>query len=291
MTGLLIVNHFLGSEKFADIYDRLRAAAEAHGVKLQLMTNRALLHAEGEPLPLPFHPDFVLFWDKDVALARELEAAGLSVFNNAAAIEACDDKALMARKLRSFPMPKTIVAPMTFANIGYTDLSFLDEVGEKLSFPLVIKECRGSFGRQVYLAKNREELYDKVKSLGGTPLIFQELIKESFGRDIRVNVVGGKVLCAMVRSSTNGDFRSNITLGGTAHSYSVNEDEAELAISAVKSLGLDFAGVDLLFGKDNEPVLCEVNSNAHFKSTLDYTGVDMADAIISHIIRKLGGVS
>lgn len=59
-----------------------------------------------------------------------------------------------------------------------------------------------------------------------------------------------------------------------------------MALRAVEALGLDFAGVDVLFGK-NGPLVCEVNSNAHFKTTLECTGVNMADAIMSHIKRKL----
>ena len=45
----------------------------------------------------------------------------------------------------------------------------------------------------------------------------------------------------------------------------------------------------MLFGKDG-PLICEVNSNAHFKTTLDCTGVNMADAIMRDIKRKLGAL-
>ncbi len=288
MKGILIVNHFLDSEKFSDIYARLCESAQAHGASLTLMTNRDLMHVEGEALPFPFPPDFILFWDKDILLAEKCEKAGFPVFNSSSAIAASDNKAIMHRRLYGLPMPKTIIAPMTFPNIGYKEQGFLDEVGKSLGFPLVVKECCGSFGREVYLAKNISSLREIVAHHGNVPLLFQELIRESFGRDIRINVVGGRVVAAMLRESTNGDFRSNITLGGCAYSYSPSDEERALAISAAEMLGLDFAGVDILFGKDDTPILCEVNSNAHFKSTLDYTGVNMADHIMTHIIKKLG---
>ena len=64
--------------------------------------------------------------------------------------------------------------------------------------------------------------------------------------------------------------------------------EAELAVRATELLGLDFAGVDVLFGRDG-PLLCEVNSNAHFKTTLECTGVNMAVEIMRHISRRLEG--
>ena len=90
----------------------------------------------------------------------------------------------------------------------------------------------------------------------------------------------------MLRRSTDGDFRSNLTLGGTMESYTPTEEEAALAIRATEVLGLEFAGVDILFGKDG-PILCEVNSNAHFKTTLECTGVNMALEIMRHIAGKL----
>ncbi len=86
----------------------------------------------------------------------------------------------------------------------------------------------------------------------------------------------------MLRQSTDGDFRSNLTLGGSMAPYSPTRAESELAIRATQLLGLDFAGVDVLFGKDG-PLLCEVNSNAHFKTTLQCTGFNMATEIMRHI--------
>ena len=69
--------------------------------------------------------------------------------------------------------------------------------------------------------------------------------------------------------------------------YSPTPVESALAIRACEVLGLDFAGVDVLFGKDG-PILCEVNSNAHFKTTLECTGVNMAVEIMRHIAKRLG---
>jgi glutathione synthase/RimK-type ligase-like ATP-grasp enzyme len=64
-------------------------------------------------------------------------------------------------------------------------------------------------------------------------------------------------------------------------------EQCELALKCCEIIGLDFAGVDLLFGEQGEPILCEINSNAHFKNIYDCTGVNAAEAILSHIIVKL----
>jgi ribosomal protein S6--L-glutamate ligase/gamma-F420-2:alpha-L-glutamate ligase len=62
----------------------------------------------------------------------------------------------------------------------------------------------------------------------------------------------------------------------------ITEEIKYAAILAADTIGLDFAGVDVLFGK-NGPVVCEVNSNPHFKSSLECTGVDMSEEILAYI--------
>ena len=114
----------------------------------------------------------------------------------------------------------------------------------------------------------------------------QEFIEGSKGRDIRIHVVGNQVITAMERKNDK-DFRANITNGGTMKKYVPNEEECEMAISICRELKLDFAGVDLLFGEDGEPILCEVNSNAHFKNIYDCTNVNVADAIMEYIEAKV----
>ena len=286
--GLMVVNAFLRTTKFDDLYHILLDAAQQCGMTLDVATNAEIGWAActGDFDPSPY--DFVLFWDKDVQLAMQLENLGMRVFNSAQSILWCDDKAHTFLRLapHGIPMPRTILAPKTFTNIGYPDLSFVDDAANALGFPIVLKECFGSFGQQVYLLNDLESLRQKVQELAGAPLLFQELIKESYGHDTRINVVGGRVVASMLRRSTDGDFRSNLTLGGTMENYTPTPEEADLAIRATQLLGLDFAGVDVLFGKDG-PILCEVNSNAHFKTTLECTGVNMALEIMRYIAGKL----
>lgn len=284
--GLMVVNAFLRTTKFDDLYHFLLEAARRAGMSLDVMTN-AELCCQVETADLSAY-HFVIFWDKDVQLAMQLEARGLRVFNSAQSILWCDDKALTYLKLREahIPMPRTLLAPKTFSNIGYPDTAFLHEVAETLGFPIVIKECFGSFGQQVYLAQSMDALREKVVSLAGVPLLFQELIQESYGHDVRINVVDGRVVASMHRRSTDGDFRSNLTRGGAMEVCTPTQEQAALALQAVHALKLDFAGVDVLFGKDG-PLICEVNSNAHFKTTLECTGVNIADEIMRSISGKL----
>lgn len=292
--GLLVVNAFLHTTKFTEINMWLVRAAKDKGIDLIIKTNAELLCVlgdyESEQLNIEDSKiDFVIFWDKDIRLARILEARKIPVFNSSKAIEICDDKSLTHIVLQEarIPMPKTIISPKTFDNIGFTNYDFLEEVANRLGFPLILKECFGSFGQQVYFIHHKQELELQMKSIGAKPVIFQEYIKTSFAKDIRINVVGNQVIASMYRYSDNGDFRANITNGGKMKPYEPNDAECQLAISCCKAIGLDFAGVDLLFGENDTPLVCEVNSNAHFKNIYDCTKINVADAIIEYILHAI----
>lgn len=334
MQGWLVVNGFLNSAKFLEIYHWLVDAAKMKNIQLKLLTNDQLLvrydcHgtdvlvmeqqeessfcenfeksenvgknegfgkserctvlSAGYSLRSAEHkPDFVVFWDKDIPLAKALEELRIPLFNGASSIAACDDKGLTHQILAQsgIPMPVTIPIPMTYSGIGYHRFPFLNQIEQALSYPFVLKECFGSFGAQVYLINHRQEAEEWLMRLAGKPLLAQEYISTSTGRDVRVQVVGGQVVTAMLRYNDK-DFRANITNGGSMKAYSPTPEQRVLAIRACALLHLDFAGVDLLFGENRQPVLCEVNSNAHFKNIYDCTGVNVADAIMEYITKQL----
>ena len=287
MFGWLIVNSFIDLEKFHSLYGFLKNAAEKNGVRLEMKTGADLLcdiqsNFEGVTLP-----DFVLFWDKDIYLAKRLEGKGLRLFNSASAVEICDNKILTSLCLNGVvPLPKTVIAPKTFEGVGYCKKDFLKKAVELLGLPLVIKEAYGSFGKQVYLAATYAEVESIVDGLEEKEFLMQEYVESSHGRDVRVNVVGGKVVSAMLRYNEN-DFRSNVSNGGSTKPFALTDNQKEVAIQACKAIGLDFAGVDILFGENNEPIVCEVNSNPHFESSYNCTGVDMGVKIIEYIKRCL----
>ena len=286
--GLMVVNAFLRTTKFDELYHILLDAARDCGMALSVRTNAELCPMVESPAFDAAAYDFVLFWDKDVHLAAQLAQRGLPVFNSPDSITRCDDKALTYLTLQKagLPMPRTILAPKTYPAFGYPHTSFVDAAAQVLGFPLVLKECFGSFGQQVYLFHDLEPLRAKVVALAGTPMLFQQMVAESYGRDVRINVVGNRAVASILRQSTDGDFRSNLTLGGAMQAYTPTREEEALALTAVDALGLTFAGVDVLFGREG-PLLCEVNSNAHFKTTLACTGVNMAAELLREIIARL----
>lgn len=287
--GMLIVNTFLDSPQVNDTYDLLSLGAKRHNIELSMHTNAEFfvdlesgIVANSDILPSPDDLDFILFWNKDVFLGRALSRMGYRLYNSADAIEYCDNKALTYEKLDGMVrMPRTLKIPMTFDTVGYTSLSFENHIAKILGYPYIIKECYGSYGGQVYLANDSKSARDILKKIEGRECLAQEFIKESRGRDLRAYVVGDKVVAAMERSNPD-DFRSNITGGGGGIAFDITKEQEQMAVTAAKKLGLDFAGVDILFGKSG-PVLCEVNSNAQFRGLLTATGVDITDALFEHI--------
>ena len=288
MKGLLVVNSFIKLNKFLDIYDMLKKSAEEVDICLQIKTSAELtLEMENGQFFSKEKPNFVLFWDKDIYLAKRLENYGVRLFNNANAVEVCDNKNLTFLALENkVKMPKTILSPKTFEGVNYNNLEFVKKAVEKLGLPLIIKETFGSFGKQVYLANTLSEAEEIVKSLGYKDFLMQQFVSSSVGKDVRVNVVGNKVVSAIYRENKN-DFRSNITNGGTGENYTPTKEQIDLALKACKIIGLDFAGVDILFGENKEPVLCEINSNPHFKSTLEITNKDMSKEIMLYIKEQI----
>lgn len=288
--GYIIINGFLREEKFFSLYSALKQSADKAGLQLELKTNIELMCdiASGKTVANETLPPFAIFWDKDVRLAKTLEAAGMKLFNSASAIELCDDKSLTHIALMNrVPQPKTVLIPLTFPRVGYTDCAFLEKIADYLGFPLVIKQCFGSFGAGVYLAGNMEEAKAALMKTAGGAAIAQQYIASSFARDIRAYIVGDKVAAAMLRHNESGDFRANVAQGGKADAYALNETQAALAVKTAQLLGCTFAGVDLLFGENGEMTVCEVNSNAHFAGISAAAGVNIADKIIEAVAQRI----
>ena len=291
MKGWFVVNEFLQGDGFREHNELFLAAAKKLGIDLELKTN-AEVWTELASCSYCLKnetalPSFVLFWDKDICLAHELTRQGLRLYNPAQAIEDCDDKALTYLKLShaGIRQPATLISPKKFYSDGLLHRGFFEKAIETTGFPCIVKECAGSFGQQVYLVEDRSALKRLLKELGDHPYLIQRFIASSRGRDLRIMVVGNRVVAAMERFNPT-DFRSNIANGGNARMVTIDAEYEKMALSACRALKLDFAGVDLLYGENGEPFLCEVNSNAHFKMLYACTGVNVAEEIMMYINRR-----
>ena len=283
----IIYNGSLINEKFVDQANLMAEAVAKFNITPIIKKNNDIL--VDLSINLTDKPDFVIMFDKDILLGTYLQQQGIPVFNAPDVIERCDNKAkqYIALAAAGVKMPKTIVAPKIYPNFSIEESGYTERVIETLGLPLVLKEAHGSFGMKVYLLHTAEEVKNKVAQLSGIDFIFQEYIASSFGRDVRVNVVGGKVVAAMYRESKT-DFRANITNGGTAYKIELTPEQIDLALKAANALGAEYAGVDLLFDEHDLPLVCEVNAAAHIRNIYNVTGVNVGEALITYILEKLG---
>jgi len=218
-----------------------------------------------------------------LAVIRHFEQAGITCINTSVSIETVKDKLRTSQILsrHSIPIPNTMMVRFP-----------IDEnlVKNNIGFPCVVKVVTGSYGEGVYLCERQRDfkkLMEFVDNLGNKKtMIVQEYMGTRPGEDLRVLVIGGKVIGAMKRTAPEGDFRANITGGGTGEGYPLTDKIEFLARETAKVLGLDIAGIDLLFDKDGFCV-CEANSNPGFSGFEKYCGVDIADQLTDYVKFKI----
>ncbi len=289
--ALCIVNGFAKSEASLHYYSRMEEELKKLGFELELKTNQELLtfiNDSGEIVNrIKDIYEFCLYLDKDGYISKMLEMSGMRLFNSSEAIYLCDDKMLTHIFLanKGIKMPKTYSAPLNYSLSN--DSTFLEYIEKELPFPLIAKRNYGSLGKGVFLLKNHDELLDFESKYKSEPHIYQEFIESSFGFDYRIILVGGKYVAGMKRYNDNGDFRSNIAQGGKSKIEKIGDTYINLAEKTAKELKLDYCGIDLLQGKNGEPVLCEVNSNAFLDGIERTTGINVAKEYALHIIKSL----
>lgn len=229
--------------------------------------------------------DFCVYFDKDKYVSRLIERSGVRLFDKARAIEICDDKMLTHIELagRGIPMPKTLPGLLCYDRSAKIPSKVFDKIEAELGYPVVVKQAFGSQGKGVFKAADRAELENIVEKIKCEPHLFQQYISCAAGKDMRVIVIGGKVVGGIMRVS-NDDFRSNIGLGAHAVKTVVPENIKALAVKVASILDLDYCGIDFLLGA--EPLVCEVNSNAFFDAFEQATGINVARAYAEHIINS-----
>jgi ribosomal protein S6--L-glutamate ligase len=210
-----------------------------------------------------------------VAVVSHLEAMGVPVLNGSNAIRRARDKllALQVLTMSGIGVPRTVLA-RTPAQV---DLA-LEIVGGP---PVVLKLLQGTQGVGVILAETRAAASSTLDALWGLgqDVLVQEYVVESAGRDVRVLVVGGRIVAAMRRQARDGEWRSNIHRGGAGTRIELDPSYVATAISAARAIGLDVAGVDLLEGRDG-PRVTEVNASPGFEGLERVCDVDVAGAIL-----------
>ncbi|HMS32211.1 MAG TPA: 30S ribosomal protein S6--L-glutamate ligase [Candidatus Saccharibacteria bacterium] len=217
------------------------------------------------------------------SIVRQFEMRGIYTIASSIAIVRSRDK-LRAYQLlakNGVGIPSTVFARET---------ADLDDVIEQAGgTPLIIKVAKGTHGNGVVLAETKKAAKAVMQAfyVEGISFLVQEFIKESAGEDIRVLVVGNKVVASIKRQNLDDDFRSNTHQGGVGSKIKLTEEEKKMAIKAAKVMGLSVCGVDMM-RSDRGPLVLEVNSSASIKTPELITKRDVATKIIEHIERNAG---
>jgi len=217
-------------------------------------------------------------------IVRQFEMMNVYCLNKSLAITSSRDKlnTLQLLSHENLPMPIT-----SFSHSVYETKQLMQMVG---GAPLVVKLLEGTKGIGVVLAessKAAESVINAFKSLKADILV-QEFIKESKGRDIRCFVVGDRVVAAMERQAEEGEFRANMHLGARAIAVQITDEERVIAIKAVKTIGLDIAGVDMV-RSNSGPKILEINSSPGLEGIEAASGVNIADEIIKFLEEQVSG--
>ena len=220
----------------------------------------------------------------NLSVLRQFERMNVPTLPNSTAIEASKDKMYANQILAQagLPIPKTMLTRFPCK---------ADLVEKIVGFPCVIKVVTGSHGAGVYLCdtpKEFEDLSELISALDfKNSMIVQEYVQASEGRDLRVIVIGGRVIGAMLRQATDGSFKANISRGGKGLAYDVDEKMELLAIQTAKVLDLDIAGIDLLFHEDGYRI-CEANSSPGFRGFEDALGINIPGKIFEYARMRCG---
>ncbi len=218
------------------------------------------------------------------AIVRQFEMRGVFTTASSIAITRSRDKLrsyqLMAKG--GIGVPKTVFARET--------ANFEDVIEAVGGVPVIIKVARGTHGNGVVLAETRKAAQAVMQAffVEGVSFLVQEFVEESAGTDIRVLVVGGRVVASIKRQSLDDDFRSNTHQGGVGRAVRLRPEEEKAAIKAARSMGLPICGVDML-RSERGPLVLEVNSSASLKTPESITNRNVAEKIIEYIEQNAKG--
>jgi len=206
-----------------------------------------------------------------------LEDRGVRVMNSPRAIERCVDKFYTSALLREAGLdtPETVVCERID-----DAMAAVREMGD-----VIVKPLFGSMGHGMVRVSDPETAFRVFRALELARAVFylQRVVVHA-GFDVRAFVVGNRVVAAIERRARDGGWRTNISLGGEARGIDLPPAWSELALTAARAVGADYAGVDLLPASDGSIHVLEVNGIPGWSGAQKATSVDIAGAVVDHLI-------
>jgi RimK family alpha-L-glutamate ligase len=209
-----------------------------------------------------------------------IERRGVPVMNSPKAIERSVDKFYTTALLQEagLPTPETVVCE------GAAEaMAAVLAMGD-----VVIKPLFGSMGHGMVRVSDPDIAFRAVRTLEQLGVVFYvQRAVDHGGRDVRVFVVGGRVLAAIERRAPDGHWRTNVSLGGAPRPFDLSPEWEQVAIRAAATIGADYAGVDLLPSNDGTVFVLEVNGIPGWQGLKQATGVDVAGAVVDHLAGRV----
>lgn len=219
-----------------------------------------------------------------LAVVRHLERLGVYCVNSSHSIEVVKDK-LFAQQIiadNNLPTPDTMLVKFP-VNVALVE--------KQIGFPVVVKSLSGSQGCGIFLSKSPGEFDNLMQLIEATSpkanIILQQFVKASHGRDLRVFTIGGRTIACMERNSNGENFKANVSAGGVGKLYPITPEIEWLATQTANVLGLDIAGIDLLFDQEHFKI-CEANSSPGFEGLESAVDIDVLREIFHFIRIRLG---
>ena len=218
---------------------------------------------------------------KNIHSTAALEGLGARVINSLHSAILCGNKmyAHMELEKAGVRTPKAVVA---FSE--KSAMAALDEFG----YPAVIKPTVGSWGRLIALLRDKEAARAVIEDREHMFPIYQVYYFEEFverpPRDIRAIVVGDTVVAAIYRYAGEGEWKTNMALGGYAEVCPVTNELEDICLKATRALGGQIVGVDLMESKNDGLLVHEVNNTTEFKNTVRVTGVDIPGLMVDYAL-------
>jgi RimK family alpha-L-glutamate ligase len=207
-----------------------------------------------------------------------IENRGVRVINSPRAIERSVDKFYTTTLLHDAGLlvPETVVCERV-----EDAMAAVRAMGD-----VIVKPIFGSLGHGMVRVSDPDTALRVVRALDQIRSVFyvQRAIEHG-GRDLRVFVVGGRVLGTIERRAPAGEWRTNVAIGGSATAVDVPPDIEQVALRAAAAVGADYAGVDVLPARDGSLYVLEVNGIPGWQGLQEATGLDVAAAIVEHLER------
>ena len=209
-----------------------------------------------------------------------VEERGVLVMNSPRTIERCVDKFYTTALLQEagLPVPETVVCES-----AADALAALGAMGDA-----IVKPIFGSLGHGMVRITDPDVALRVVEPLEQISSVFYvQRTVDHGGRDIRVFVVGGRVIGAIERMAPAGEWRTNFSRGASVLPFDLPAAWEQMALTATAAVGADYAGVDLLQSRDGQVFVLEVNGIPGWKGLQQATGTDVAGAIVEHLIGRV----